>query len=422
MAKRLTSMVLAAACLTWCAVAVAQPPAQLPGGMPFPPLAGPPPVDFVPAEAPVGGLLGPVFSPPETGSTEPIVHFGYEFLMWSVSRQRANPLVTSGSAFDPVPGALGQPNTTVLLNRFDQDHMHQGGRLSMGVGLDSRSDWAIQGTGFWLDERQFQYRFKANGESGGIVLARPFYNVVSKMQDADPAAFPLIASGAIDIKGYRRVDGFDVDLRYLYLEGTDSRLVFLAGGAYFALQEGVTIRMTSQDLPGIGAPGNLYHLSEDFTTRNTFYGAQFGADYEFHVGPVFLKSVAKLGVGNVTQTVNRNPFISITETTGIVTSSSDRALYISPANAGKSSRSCFAVMPEASFKVGIDLNRYVQVSVGYSVLYLNNVLRSTEQIDRNVIVQPVGTTDTFGSRGHAPTFRQNDFTAQGLDAMLRLSF
>src|SRR4051812_6884873 len=104
MAKRLTSMVLAAVCLAWPAVAAAQLPAPTPGG-PVELLTAPgaPPAMDCPPPPPTG-LIGPVFSPPETCCTEPIVHFGYEFLMWTVSRQRAFPFVTRGSIFDPVPG------------------------------------------------------------------------------------------------------------------------------------------------------------------------------------------------------------------------------------------------------------------------------------------------------------------------------
>ena len=132
--------------------------------------------------------------------------------------------------------------------------------------------------------------------------------------------------------------------------------------------------------------------------------------------------MSKLGIGEVFQITQRDPFVRITESNGIVTSSSDRALYISPANAGKTSRAAFAVMPEGLIRVGYDFNQYVQVSAGYSVLYLTNVVRPGDQIDHNVIVQPVGTNATFVSRGNGPTSRSTDFLSQGLNVALRLSF
>ena len=330
--------------------------------------------------------------------------------------------MTRGSSTDPVPGALGQPNTQAVFGNFDNNRQSYGGRLTLGIGLDEGSDWSIQASGFWLADTQSNFSVSSAGEAGSLVLARPFFNVVAGVQDADPVAFPRLASGSIQTESLRRFYGTDLALRYLYIDDTTGRFSFLFGPSYFALEESLRIQENSQDLPGLGVPGNTYLLREDFSTINTFFGGQLGVDYEYRLGPVFFKTVGKLGIGEVSQVTRRSPFTQITEPNGIVTSSSDRALYISPANAGRSSRTRFGLMPEGLFRWGIDLNEYVQVSAGYSILYLNNVARPGDLIDHNVIIQPVGTSATFVSRGNPGISSSTDFTAQGLDISLRLSF
>lgn len=422
MITRWTGTMLAVCFLGWSAAVLAQPPAPGSAGVPTAmPNVYPPPVNFIPMPDPVVDNAPSPAQDPTAGSS-PSMSLGFEYLMYWVSTQKPTPLVTRGPSTDPIPAALGQPHTQVLLSKFDNDHIQYGGRLTAGFGLDDGGDFSVQASGFWLSDTGSRNRFSSAGEAGSPVLARPFFNVVAGVQDADPVAFPKLSSGTLQVDTNHRFYGADLALRYLYLGNPEARVNFLFGPTYFALEESLKFQENSQDLPGLGAPGNSYLLREAFSTHNSFYGGQFGVDYVYRLGPVFVQSMAKLGVGAVYQSAQRAPFIQITEPNGIVTSSNDRALYISPANAGKSSRSVFALMPEGLLRMGIEFNQHVQLSAGYSILYLNHVARPIDQADRNVIVQPVGTTATFVSRGFPGTATSTDFTAQGLNVMLRLSF
>ena len=71
------------------------------------------------------------------------------------------------------------------------------------------------------------------------------------------------------------------------------------------------------------------------------------------------------------ETIRNSAFTSITEPNGVVTSSSDRALDISPNNAGRFTHTRFAVVPEGNFKLGYDFNEYVRFTVGYTFIYVS---------------------------------------------------
>ena len=184
MTNRLTSMVLAACCLGWSAIAVAQPPAQE-----IPLVAAPMPNPGVKEGLPLPPVV-PLFNPrpslmPDDGeSAPPIVSVGFEYLLRWVSEQRPMPLVTRGPSSDLVPAALGQPGTQVLLNNFDTERVHHGGRLTLALGLESGADCAVQASGFWLGRAQSEHRYSSEGEAGSAVLARPFFNAVAGVQDA----------------------------------------------------------------------------------------------------------------------------------------------------------------------------------------------------------------------------------------------
>ena len=424
MKNKWTFTLLAVCCFGWSAAVVAQPPSPGAGVPMSTPNLYAPPVDFVPIPCPVVSAPTAVLQDPP-GDFPARVSIEFEHIMRWVSTQRATPLATVGPSTDPIPAALGQPNTQVALGKFDTDRMHYGGKLTVGVGVDDVGAFAIQASTFWLSDAGTRSLLSSGGTPGSAVLARPFFNVVAGTQAADPVAFPRLSSGSLQFDANRRFYGGDLALRYLYygnVGSDEAHAYFLIGPTYFSLEESLKIQENSQDLPGLGVAGNSYYLRERFSTRDNFFGGQVGIDCLTRLGPVFVQGVAKLGIGEVFQITQRDPFVRITEPNGVVTSSSDRALYISPANAGKTSRALFAVMPEGMIRAGYDFNQYVQVSAGYSVLYLNNVARPGDQIDRNVIVQPVGTTATFVSRGNGPTSRSTDFLSQGLNVALRLSF
>src|SRR5206468_3834225 len=151
----------------------------------------------------------------------PCFHAGFEYLLWFTRKQTLPPLVTTGLITDPIPGALGQPNTRVLLQGATGDeNQHSGGRLTFGIGVDRSDDWSIDGSFFLLDETVGRRSFAS---SGSPVIARPFFNVIAGREDADPVALPGIASGQIGIETPRRLYGGDLNLRYAEWSDPNSR-------------------------------------------------------------------------------------------------------------------------------------------------------------------------------------------------------
>src|SRR5262249_12671773 len=110
-----------------------------------------------------------------------------EYLAWWMRGQRVPPLVTTGSAADAVPGALGQPGTQVLF-----------GGDPLGTGAESGASFMA---GFWFTRDHclgFEggYWFlgtKTNNFSassqGSPLLFRPFVNETGA-EDVEIVAIP----------------------------------------------------------------------------------------------------------------------------------------------------------------------------------------------------------------------------------------
>ena len=94
-----------------------------------------------------------------------------------------------------------------------------------------------------------------------------------------------------------------------------------------------------------------------------------------------------------------------------------------PSNMGEYHRTHFGVVPEVGLNLKYQLTQKLGVSLGYTALYLNSVVRPGEQIDRNVNGGQSslysGTPTPPGLQGGpaqpAPLFHTTDFWAQGIN-------
>jgi hypothetical protein len=423
MTIRWTCLLLTVSCLGACASANAQTlpprngdaPQLAPNCPPFQPEVSEPALEPAPPDD-ASELPCPECHPPH-------LEVGLEYLLWFTRGQRLPPLVTSGSLADLMPASLGQTNTKLLFGGNGGDVTHQdGGRLTLAYGIDDDNTSSVTGSFFGLDRRGVSRGFGSNGGVNTPVIGRPFFNVVNGTEDADPVAIPSVASGRIQIDTPSTLYGGEIDYRYQAWQEQTSRFAMLVGARYLAIDEALNIHETSQDLPGLGVPGNRYLLSENFITHNRFYGGEIGAEYEYRFGQIITEFGGKAAFGVVDQSVRNSAFTSITEPNGIVTSSHDRALYISPNNAGRFTRTQFAVVPEGNVKLGYDLNKYIRFTVGYTFIYLSDAARPADQLNRNVNVQPIGTPSVFTPAAPFPGVRSTDFWVQGLDVGLRFCY
>jgi hypothetical protein len=93
-------------------------------------------------------------------------------------------------------------------------------------------------------------------------------------------------------------------------------------------------------------------------------------------------------------------------------------ILATPANIGSYFRSPFAVVPEAYLNLGYQLSPRVALRVGYSFMFVSNVLRPGNQVDRTVSANLLPSDPTYGSAGPnlpAYHFHASTYWAQGLN-------
>ncbi len=343
---------------------------------------------------------------------------------------RLPPLVTTSPADTPQnqAGVLGQPGTQILYGGRDVlDGQFDGGRLRFGLWLDRCHTWGIGAEYFQIGNESDSFSATSTGNP---ILARPFFNTQTGLQDSELVAYPDVISGTVGVVAESELIGAGVHFRYLRCcdEGCSkwlfcgcpehfcSRSEALYGWRYLQLSESVQITenlvSTLPDEPG------SFDILDRFQTRNTFNGFDIGWLYRRTRDCWTFDTLIRLGIGNTHQTVRINGRTTIDSTLqDPQVQTFPGGLLTQTSNIGTYSDDQFAVVPEFNANVGYQLTDHLRVMLGYTFIYWSNVVRPGHQIDLDVnpdLIPPPADPLT-GVQRPAFAFDTTDYWVQGIN-------
>jgi hypothetical protein len=338
-----------------------------PPGAPFP---GGPGGAFIPSD-PMPGLIGP--GCPDTSRW----YTAAEALVWWVKSYGVPPLITVGPAFSGANLSVAGVTSIYGANSVDTNPRY-GGRLTLGYWLTPC--WAVELSGFYV--RPSSHGFTATSdEVASSDLARPFYDLNRGLESSEIIGRPGVAAGFVNVTTKTNLYGGELNGRYKYWQGENNRLDLLAGVRYLYLDERLTITESSRGLAGAGAFAGIERgLTDDFHTKNRFFGGQIGAIFEHVEGRWTFDVRGKLAIGVTRQTAEING--SITPISGGTTPDLPGGLLALNSNIGTYNHTKVSVVPEIGVNVGYDITSHLRVFAGYSILYWTGVSRPGQQIDR----------------------------------------
>jgi len=347
-------------------------------------------------------------------------------LLWSVKSAPMPPTLTTfapgtPSATTGAGGELGVPGTFVL----SPDHLGYGtlpgGRFTIGHWLaDPR--FGVEAEGFFLGSKSASFGQFSNGSTPLLI---PFNNLppgggFPVGSSSFVLALPGFAAGGQSITSSLKLWGIESNGLYrAWSSGTQS-VSILAGFRYLDLREGLSIFSTETIVNAVlGGPpvGATFGGTDNFSTKNQFFGAQLGVKGQQQSGQFDISGVAKVAFGDNYQSVSINGF-STSAGFGSATSAPG-GIFSQITNIGQQTRNQFAVVPQAQVEAGYRFQNDVRFFAGYDVLYISNVVRPGDQIDTtinfssNPVVSGVGSTLTGPARP-APQFNGSAFWAQGV--------
>ncbi len=311
-----------------------------------------------------------------------------EYLLWWMRGNELPPLVTTSPAGTPREdaGVWGEPGTRTLLGgRGVDERARSGFRTSLGVRLghwfDALMDSELQFDYLWLGDGQHSGDFQADWSEQAI-LARPFFNTELGRQDAQLIALPYVVAGGIAIETSSDLRAAGVMFRREWLRGSRGSLAWLTGYRYLELQERWDAReqILVTEPGGAVAMGTTFDILEGVSTWNEFHGGDLGVQWRRETGRWTWEVVARIALGGVARTVEigGDTLIESPDGSAVIVPGGLLAL---PTNLGRHHSSRFATLPELSIRLRRQLTHHLALTVGYSLMAADHIVRTGDQLD-----------------------------------------
>ncbi|MDG2382716.1 MAG: BBP7 family outer membrane beta-barrel protein [Pirellulaceae bacterium] len=343
-----------------------------------------------------------------------------EYLLWWGQDAKTPPLVTTspvGTSYNDA-GVLGEPTTSVLFGGDIQSDAFQGGRLTVGLWLDSCAKLGVAGRGFSMQQNTSKYSADSNAIP---ILARPFFDAITNVESSRVVGFPLVAEGNMNVALETEIDGVQAFLRHQFKRGCNYRIDWLLGYRYLGMRESLLITDSTINLD-TGSPFFDYETSQIdfFDVENEFNGAEIGLMGHSVEGRWTLDFHSTVSLGEMQQLARVNGSTVIRPPTGTPTELVG-GLLTQGTNIGEYRNNQFAVIPEVSLTLGYFITPRLDLSIGYTFLYVNHLSRPGQLIDTDInLTQQTGTLE--GPARPEFVFRDSDYWLQGMNFGLNLRY
>lgn len=341
-----------------------------------------------------------------------------DFLLWNVTPTPLPALVIS-----PAPNGIGTSGGTLLGGLIDFGLL-PGARLAGGLWFDPDAIFGSEGSVFFLNSVTENRSFQGNS-SGLPTLAIPFvstikgetFTVISapgSSLNGFPAGSPTL--GSVSLHESLKLYGGNLDLVVTGCRTQSAEVLYFLGFKALYLQEGLEFGSVST------SPGNPTLVRGDnFTTRNFFYGGEVGMRTICRRDICFLELTGKVAVGNNFEVVEISGQTTSVPKPGqgaVVTTPG--GFFAQPSNIGHYTQNQFTIVPEVQARVGLELSSHLKVFLGYDFLFINNVARPGNQVDRLIgpTAPPGVTHPTFSDAA----IQNSSFSAHGASIGLELRF
>jgi hypothetical protein len=329
------------------------------------------------------------------------------------------PLITTGSPADAIPGAIGQPGTQVVFgNKHYNFHRTAGVKASIGSYIGPDKNVSVDIDGFWIFSRTRHFSISANpGEAP--LIARPYYDVRRASERARIVSSNSVATGFFSGSSSALIKtqfwGGELNIGYhpcsqqavgchtcgeiaaRQKQPCDKNMTggLFVGFRYLRLFEKLKIKdvMDPFGTPsGLSFNGSTHPVTlpdslkdeDQFRTNNDFFGGQIGikGDYAFNCW-MSLGFYGKAAFG-VTEQKYKSEGWTTWESSVFGDQYAVGGVLVQPNNMVHEKKWKYAWVPEAGVNFSIEPFSHLRFLVGYSFLWWSKIVRPGEQINNEV--------------------------------------
>jgi len=342
-----------------------------------------------------------------------------ELLIWWPKATPLPPLLTATRY--GAPPIYGRPETTLLVGNHSIDNQDIAGyRLTVGWSVNKADTIGIEGRYFFLGTRTLSYSVTDIGNTHYRALGLPYINANTGYENVLTVAQPSLSSALVTISTTSRVQGAEANTVANLFAGSSVMLHAIAGYRFFQVNEGLLVHQNWWLKPTGQSPTTIAALADQFDGRNEFHGGQIGLMADIHRGSFYVEVTGKVALGRNFEVVNVNGVTHMLMAANPIPvgRTTPGGVYALPTNMGRFTHSAFAVVPEAMFKVGYKLGDRGRIYVGYNFLYLSDMVRPGDQVDRTINPNQIpilGGSNVFGGPERPLlSINRTDFWVQGL--------
>jgi hypothetical protein len=348
-----------------------------------------------------------------------------EYLLTWFRGQRLPVLVTTSPLGTPASsaGVLGQPGTAALIGEdVVNDTVRSAGRFGLGFWLLENHVLGVEAGAMFAGGDTSSFSLSSNGTT---ILARPFVDATTNLQSSNLIAFPGNSSGSVSVTASS--DNFyeaHIDFTEELLDTGSSRHTLLLGYRFYRYDEGLHIQQNIAPTNPNFVLGTQLATSDSFVSQNQFHGVDVGLRSEWFWQDLSLEVLGKISVGNVGSVVkiSGSQLVTVPGSTPVLQTG---GLYALSSNIGKHEDDEWTVLPEFGATLQWRATRHLQLTLGYSLLWLNQVARAADQIDPSIntrLLPPA--TQSPNPNGDHPTFSisRSDVWLQSITFGARFSY
>jgi Putative beta barrel porin-7 (BBP7) len=336
-----------------------------------------------------------------------------EYLLWWTKGMESPPLVTTSPAgtAQAAAGVLGQAGTSILFGNNDLvDGSRSGAKITFGRWLDSEQRHGVEANYMRLGSTTDSFNAGLNDFN---ILARPFFDTVANAEDSRLIAFPGLVQGTLNVAASTELQSFELLYRHDGRESWGCHIDWIAGYRFVELKDRLGINESTTSLSG-PTTGTTFALIDQFDTRSTFHGAEFGLAGDWEIDDCWsIETIAKVAIGGNTYRSDIAGQTTTTDTGGGATTAQG-GLLTQGTNIGNSRWTQFGAISEFGLTLRREWAYNVSTTFGYNFLYWSNVARASEQVDTTVNTSQIPPGALVGTARPTVRRRTNDFWAQGL--------
>jgi len=343
--------------------------------------------------------------------------FDADYLCWKIKNSP-----------EPVPLVINQPVsggafTTVLGDKQIDLGWRSGAKFALGYFFDDNQALGAEVNYFFLLKESKKHTVSSDA-NGSPRLRVPFFDVQTGLEDSSALATPGLYRGTAILKVDNMMQGAELNILGAF-PSCDCNMKFglLAGFRWWNFDEHLKFLANSP----IISPPSIYNYADKFRVENNFYGGQIGASFDYKYCAFYFNLKGKVALGAMCQKTVVDGFFTTNEFTGL-SETFTGGFFALPTNIGSHKKTRFSVLPELDVNVGYQFTENFSIRVGYSVLYVSNVLWAGKQIDRNINPSQSANIDftptplLVGEPSPKPRTKSEGLWAQGFNVGLEFQF